>query len=198
MRNAKGQYTSRSQYEILVFGIIFSLMFAWFLSSPEASLKVAVSKSDALARAERYEWFTKEALEMRVRNEKRNDTKVVRVLRGELAGQEELFLSSFSNREIGKYVMSVIVAESGGGLHSCGTYNYSGIMKNGRCENFSSVEDYIQNGIKKKTGKYFNDLDKVGVSEENLDIIFIGKGKYCTSGCEHWTTNFLATYNKLI
>jgi hypothetical protein len=129
--------------------------------------------------------------------EKAEQPEIRRVLRGDLEGKEELFLTSFSDPEIGKYVMSVICAESGCGQHSCGKYNYSGIMKNGRCEYFESVEDYIENGVKKRTGIYFNRLHERGVSEQSLNDIFIGKGRYCTSSCEHWTKNFLATYNEI-
>tara|TARA_R110000868_G_scaffold13557_3_gene63084 strand:- start:213 stop:776 length:564 start_codon:yes stop_codon:yes gene_type:complete len=123
--------------------------------------------------------------------------KVKRILRGGLKGQEEKFLNGFESTRLAKYVMAVICSESGCGEHQCGSFNYSGIMKNGKCQEFNSVEDYIENGIKKRTGKYFRDLDKVGVSRETLNDVFIGQGKYCTSGCSAWVDNFLFYYNKI-
>ena len=129
--------------------------------------------------------------------EAQNNKVNYRPLRGQLKGKEEVFLTSFSNKEIGKYVISVLVAESGGGAYPCGSFNYSGIMYRGKCRDFESLEDYIENGIKKSTGIYFNKLYKEGVSRETLNNIFIGKGKYCTSGCKYWVNNFISTYQKL-
>ena len=80
---------------------------------------------------------------------------IVRILKGELEGKEEQFLASFSKEILGNYVMAVICSESGCGLKPCAKHNYSGIMENGRCKHFDSIEDYID-GVKTLTGKYFN------------------------------------------
>lgn len=160
--------------------------------------------NEKIIRLEKDLYFEKEKNKMAVNLLNSNEVKKdnvwngKRVLKGDLKGSEEVFLKSFSNERIGLYVMSVICAESGCGTHQCGDWNFSGIMKNGRCQSFKDLNDYIENGIKAKTGKYFNDLDKVGVSNEGLNSVFIGNGKYCTSGCDTWVGNFLYFYNKLI
>ena len=136
------------------------------------------------------EKLSKEMIEV-----KRNKSEIKRILRGKLKGKEEIFINSFSSPKIGKLVMSAIMTESGG-EYECGSFNYSGIMLNGKCQNFSSLEDYIENGIKKRTGIYFNKIAKLELTKENVEMIFIGKGKYCTSGCTNWSKNFIY-FNKL-
>jgi hypothetical protein len=119
------------------------------------------------------------------------------ILSGVFADTECQIIDSVSSETVGKAVISVMVAESGGGKHLCGTYNPMGIMKNGRCENFTDVDNFIQVGIKKRVGGYFNRLEKCGVNKECLDLIFVGKGKYCSSSCSNWTSNVYLTYGKL-
>lgn len=128
--------------------------------------------------------------------EKGNDVqvkKIVSVLKGGLSGQEETFYKRFDEKTA-KLVMSVICAESGCGQHQCGTNNFSGIMKNGKCANYSSVNEYID-AIKSQTGIYFTRMKTLEVNETNLNEVFIGNGKYCTSGCSNWISNTLHYYN---
>ena len=201
-------YSPKTQIKGLAVFILFMLVFVLFveLYQQDDIEDVVASEKDVVDAEMRksidniypYEYWIqnkKDVYYTEMVEDLKKAKKIKRVLRGELAGKEEIFLKSFSSPEIGKYVMSAIVAESGGGQKPCGKFNYSGIMKNGKCENFDSLEDYINSGVKAKTGKYFNELYKSGVSAESLQNIFIGS--YCQSGCEHWVGNFLSTYEKL-
>ncbi len=197
-------YSPKTQFKgLLVFitVVIFLLMAIETIAKNEAVVPIEI-KAEGLGYVypsydEKIEWERKKHLEKLSKEmvEAKKNKINYRPLKGELKGKEEVFLTSFSNREIGKYVISVLVAESGGGQNPCGRFNYSGIMKNGRCQNFESLEDYIEHVIKARTGKYFNELYKVGVTRETLNNVFIGS--YCQSGCEHWVDNFVSTYEKL-
>lgn len=85
----------------------------------------------------------------------------------------------------------------GGGEKPCGKNNYWGIMEKVsvgyKCRNFNSLEDAIK-GVKKYTGKYYNQLFELGVTEESVNKVFIGS--YCTSSCQHWSKNFLLAYKQ--
>jgi hypothetical protein len=115
-------------------------------------------------------------------------------LTGDLTGQEEKLLSSFSSPDIGRMVIAVAFAESGGGKNACAKHNAWSIMREGKCISYASVDEAVKD-IKSKTGVYYNKLSKIGVTESNINQVFVGKGKYCTYGCENFTRNFLYYYN---
>lgn len=43
-----------------------------------------------------------------------------------------------------------------------------------------------------------NYLDKWNGTKGGLNEVFVGRGKYCTSGCEHWVENVWYFYNQII